>query len=143
MHFPSELAVIVDDRTAVWEPSAQSHILAVTPFMPYGTDVEFGTGIEQNEASGSGGVLGKVQSMLETVRLRWHMDYGRFAAKARMHVHDTASFGAIRARKVGEGEDQPTSTGTSVDTLRAEHNRKKSERLFYPPNTGDLLQPLM
>ena len=143
LHFPSELAVIVDDRTAVWEPSAQSHILAVTPFMPYGTDVEFGTGIEQNEASGSGGVLGKVQSMLETVRLRWHMDYGRFAAKARMHVHDTASFGAIRARKVGEGEDQPTSTGTSVDTLRAEHNRKKSERLFYPQNTGDLIQPLM
>ena len=151
-HFPAELTVIVDDRTVVWEAEAQSHILAVTPFMPYGTDVDFGSGIEQHEAGGTGGVLGTVQSMLETLRLRWHMDYGKFAIKARKHLQETAAHGALRPTKdssegdsiTSKDENESDDAATESDVLlRAEHHRKKAERLFYPPNAGDLLKPLM
>ena len=152
-HFPAELTVIVDDRTVVWEAEAQSHILAVTPFMPYGTDVDFGSGIEQHEAGGTGGVLGTVQSMLETLRLRWHMDYGKFAIKARKHLQETAARGALRPTKdssegdsvtTSKDENESDAAATESDVLlRAEHHRKKAERLFYPPNAGDLLKPLM
>ena len=110
-HFPAELTVIVDDRTVVWEAEAQSHILAVTPFMPYGTDVDFGSGIEQHEAGGTGGVLGTVQSMLETLRLRWHMDYGKFAIKARKHLQETAAHGALRPTKDSSEGDSITLKG--------------------------------
>jgi len=150
-HFPRELTVIVDDRTAVWEAEAQPHILAVTPFMPYG---DVGAPMGQNESGGSGGTLGTVQSMLETLRLRWHMDYEKFAVKARAHVHQTADHGVVRPPKnVTEATDDGASTRENADdeadankeddALKRAHNRKKSERLFYPPDAGELLKPLM
>lgn len=150
-HFPRELTVIVDDRTAVWEAEAQPHILAVTPFMPYG---DVGAPMGQNESGGSGGTLGTVQSMLETLRLRWHMDYEKFAVKARAHVHQTADHGVVRppkdateARNDGastrENADDEADANKEDDALKRAHNRKKSERLFYPPDAGELLKPLM
>ena len=158
-HFPTELAVIVDDRTSVWEPEARPHILAVTPFMPYGTDVEFGTTIEQHEARGTGGVLGTAQNMMETLRLRWHMDYEKFAHKARKHIQDTAMHGALRPPPPSPTRDEDAAPTTSrddalegehhvaaqgpADTLRADHARKKAIHLFYPPSAADLLTPLM
>ena len=48
------LCVVLDDRTAVWEPRARPHILAVAPFMPYATDT--GPGL-RGEAPGEAGVL--------------------------------------------------------------------------------------
>jgi len=160
-HFPTELAVIVDDRTAVWEPGARPHILAVTPFMPYGNDVEYGTTIEQHEARGTGGVLGAAQNMMETLRLRWHMDYEKFAHKARKHIQDTAAHGALRPPPPATKTDEDAAPTTSArddhaaegdhaaaargpaDALRADHARKKAIHLFYPPNAADLLTPLM
>ena len=158
-HFPTELAVIVDDRTSVWEPEARPHILAVTPFMPYGTDVEFGTTIEQHEARGTGGVLGTAQNMMEALRLRWHMDYEKFAHKARKHVQDTVMHGALRPPPPSPTRDEDAAPTTSrddalegehhvaaqgpADTLRADHARKKAIHLFYPPSAADLLTPLM
>ena len=148
LHFPRELTVIVDDRTAVWEAEAQPHILAVTPFMPYG---DVGAPMGQNESGGSGGTLGTVQSMLETLRLRWHMDYEKFAVKARAHVHQTADHGVVRPSKEAtndgastrENADDETDANKEEDVLKRAHNRKKSERLFYPPDAGELLKPLM
>ena len=70
------LCVVLDDRTAVWEPRARPHILAVAPFMPYATDT--GPGL-RGEAPGEAGVLGAARRMLDKTRMDLFMTYERFA----------------------------------------------------------------
>ena len=72
---PRALCVVLDDRTSVWEEATQPHILAVAPFMPYATDT--GPGLK-GEVSGSGGVLGAAQGMMNTLRANFALQYERF-----------------------------------------------------------------
>ena len=121
-----ELCVVLDDRTAVWEPRARPHILAVAPFMPYATDT--GPGL-RGEAPGEAGVLGAARRMLEKTRMDLYMTYERFA---RFHAKfPNAPF------------EPPAGLVNAVS-----ESVRESEPLFktsrpQPPDVGETLPPLM
>ena len=128
-----ELCVVLDDRTAVWEPRARPHILAVAPFMPYATDT--GPGL-RGEAPGEAGVLGAARRMLEKTRMDLFMTYERFA---KFHA------------KFPNAPFEPPAgslTRRDADNSAVSESVRDTEPFFktsrpQPPDVSETLPPLM
>jgi hypothetical protein len=162
-----ELCVVLDDRTSVWEEKALSHILAVSPFMPYCTDS--GPGLRR-ELPGEAGVLGAAKRMLEKTRMDVFMTYERFAKfHARFpnapfeppmrtlvsSVSETDAKPSIESRGTetttprGDAPRGDAPRGTTDDFEEGKEKESRRDGIKFsssrpqPPDAGDALSPLM
>ena len=137
------LCVVLDDRTAVWDPRARPHILAVAPFMPYATDT--GPGL-RGEAPGEAGVLGAARRMLDKTRMDLFMTYERFA---RFHArHPNAPFeppaSALTPQTARDAEASARDEARDADAEETDAAAARFETSRpQPPDVGETLPPLM